>query len=117
MSDLDAAKVDEIRRRLLDERAAVLASSQSSRESRDPVTLDQQSVGRLSRMDALQGQAMALETERRRQTRLARIEAALERLEAGDFGYCIACGEPIAKKRLEFDPSVPTCLECAEAAD
>lgn len=117
MSDLDAAKTEEIRQRLIEEREAVLASSRSSREARDPVTLDQPSVGRLSRMDALQGQAMALETERRRQTRLQRIDAALERLDEGEFGYCIACGEPIAEKRLEFDPTVPTCLECAEAAD
>jgi len=116
MADLDAAKVEEIRRRLLEERAALLASSESSRGSRDPVTLDQPSVGRLSRMDALQGQAMALETERRRKTRLQRIDAALERLDEGEFGYCIAGGEPIAEKRLEFDPSAAMCLECAEAA-
>jgi len=108
--------LDDIRRRLEEERAALRASSDRSREDRKPVALDQQSVGRLSRMDAMQGQAMAMATERRRRVRLARVEAALERLEAGGFGDCVICGEPIEAKRLAFDPSTPTCLACAEQA-
>ena len=81
-------------------------------DSREPVELDQSRVGRLSRMDALQGQAMALETERRRTAELARIEAALKRIEAGDYGYCLTCGDPIPTKRLDLDPSVATCVDC-----
>lgn len=115
MSDRNDIDLQDMRRRLLQEREEVLTSSDADRESRRPVTLDQQSVGRLSRMDALQMQAMALETERRRQTRLRRIEAALERLEEGEFGDCVACGEPIAPKRLEFDPTTPRCVSCAQA--
>ena len=82
-------------------------------ESRKPVTLDQTSVGRLSRMDALQSQAMALEIERRRNHELIRIKAALARIEDGEYGYCVACGDEIPKKRLEIDPTAPTCVECA----
>ncbi|NKB57641.1 MAG: TraR/DksA family transcriptional regulator [Alphaproteobacteria bacterium] len=85
----------------------------SSRESRKPVELDQSRVGRLSRMDALQDQAMALETERRREIELRRIDAALNRVEAGDYGYCLTCGEEIEPKRLEFDPATPVCIDCA----
>ena len=81
-------------------------------DSREPVELDQSRVGRLSRMDALQGQAMALETERRRTAELLRIEAALKRIEAGDYGYCLTCGDPIPTKRLDLDPSVATCVDC-----
>jgi DnaK suppressor protein len=77
------------------------------------VELDQTRQGRLSRMDALQGQAMAQETERRRQAELKRIEAALARIKSGDFGYCLSCDEEIAAKRLEFDPSVSLCVDCA----
>lgn len=116
MSEAHTLDLQDIRRRLLEERAELLASSEKSRDDRQPVTLDQQSVGRLSRMDALQGQAMAKATEERRQSRLRRIDAALERLDAGEFGECLNCGEPIARKRLEFDPTVPTCLDCAESA-
>jgi len=75
--------------------------------------LDQQSVGRLSRMDALQMQAMAEATERNRMRQRARISAALPRIEAGNYGFCIACGEPIEPQRLENDPAVPTCIGCA----
>jgi RNA polymerase-binding transcription factor len=85
----------------------------SSAESRATVELDQTTVGRLSRMDALQGQQMALETERRRHAEMRRIEAALERIEANDFGYCLSCDEQIAPKRLTLDPSVALCITCA----
>jgi DnaK suppressor protein len=116
MSAPDPLDPDEVRRRLLDERQQLLESSEARQGDRRPVELDQQSVGRLSRMDALQMQAMALETERRRQTRLGRIEAALARLDAGAFGECVVCGEPIAPRRLELDLTTPTCLRCAEGA-
>jgi DnaK suppressor protein len=78
-----------------------------------PVELDQTRFGRLSRMDALQSQAMAAEVERRRGAELARIERALERIEEGEYGYCVACGEPIAGRRLELDPATPLCISCA----
>ena len=83
-----------------------------AQDSCAPVTLDQQSVGRLSRMDALQGQAMQLETERRRDIERQRIQAALERIETGDYGFCTICDEDIALKRLENDPSAPNCIDC-----
>lgn len=86
-----------------------------SEESRQPVELDQTRVGRLSRMDALQDQAMQLETERRRQAELQRIDAALERMAEGDYGYCVSCGEEIALKRLELDPTTPVCIDCAQS--
>ena len=91
------------------------ALSEMASESRKPVTLDQTSVGRLSRMDALQGQAMQLETERRRGSERQRIHSALARIEDGEFGYCITCGDEIAPKRLAHDPSVATCVDCAGA--
>ena len=56
-----------------------------SYDSRKTVKLDQQSVGRLSRMDALQGQAMAQATERKRAAELQRIERALRNLEDGEY--------------------------------
>ena len=101
-------------RRKLEERRAELQELQAiSEESRGPVTLDQTSVGRLSRMDAMQGQAMALATQRQREQELARIAAALQRLDDGRFGACLDCGEEIAEKRLRFDPSIATCIRCA----
>lgn len=105
--------LEAVRRRLLARCEELLSLSAGTAESRKPVELDQQSVGRLSRMDAMQVQAMAQETERRRAAELQRIEAALKRLDEGEYGYCINCGEPIAPKRLELDPTVPLCIDCA----
>lgn len=103
--------------RLQARREELQAMRESTRSDRAPVELDQQSVGRLSRMDAMQGQAMALETERRRSIELTRIEAALSRMEEGEYGYCVSCGEPIGVKRLELDPAVPTCIDCAAGVE
>ena len=84
-----------------------------SAEGRAPVTLQQDAVGRLSRMDAMQQQAMAQAEERRRHAERARIRAALVRLNEGEWGYCVTCGEGIAEGRLRNDPSVATCVGCA----
>ena len=81
------------------------------------VELDQSRVGRLSRMDALQGQAMSREAGRRRHEELARIGAALIRVEEGEYGYCLRCGEEIAAGRLEVDPAATLCIQCASAAE
>lgn len=102
-----------MRARLLAERVALTGISVASLESRGPVQLDQTSVGRLSRMDAIQQQAMALATERRRAGSLQRIEAALARIETGEFGWCGQCGEPIAPGRLALDPATLNCVACA----
>ncbi len=94
-------------------RAEITDLRQSSIESRDVVELDQTRVGRLSRMDALQSQAMSLESERRRQLELEKIEMTLTRLQNGNFGYCLKCDEEIQIKRLELDPTVTLCIDCA----
>ena len=89
---------------------------ESSAEARGTVELDQTRVGRLSRMDALQVQAMSVETDRRRKVELQQIEAALGRIEDGDYGYCLGCGEAIALKRLALNPTTPVCIDCAQTA-
>ena len=91
-------------------------ASEATADTRRPVTLDQTSVGRLSRMDAMQGQAMALAVEERRKDEARRIEATLRRIDEGEYGYCISCGEEIAAKRLSVDPTTPTCIDCASGA-
>ena len=104
---------DQIKTQLLALKQELEELQTLSSSSRSTVTLDQQSVGRLSRMDAMQQQAMANATNQRRLNDLHRIKNALERLENGDYGYCEHCDEPIAKKRLEIDPLVTRCTKCA----
>lgn len=82
--------------------------------SADPVPLDQESVGRLSRIDAMQVQAMAQAAQRRRASERNQIEAALRQIAEGDYGWCIACGEEIAEARLRHNPAVAKCIACAD---
>lgn len=108
--NLDIAKFKE---RLETRREELKALHDISAESRGAVELDQTSVGRVSRIDALQQQQMALASDRQRTEELVRIEAALQRIKDGSYGDCLKCDEPIAEKRLKFDPAIPTCIDCA----
>lgn len=104
---------DDARQRLMAALAALEAENSAGQDDQATVALDQQSVGRLSRIDALQRQAMAQATQRRREMAQRRIIAALQRLDNGEYGYCTDCGDEIAPARLAFDPAVPLCLSCA----
>lgn len=99
---------------LLRYRQSLDEMSQAGEEAAHTVELDQTRQGRLSRMDALQGQAMSIAAMNRRQMELVRIEQALQRLAEEDYGYCLLCGEEIAEQRLEFNPTVTHCIHCAE---
>lgn len=79
-----------------------------------PVELDQQSVGRVSRIDAMQMQAMSQAVQRRRAARRVAIQQALKRIAEGEFGFCVECGEPIAPGRLDVDPTFSACVRCAK---
>lgn len=95
----------------------LLRAEESGAEAEQPVELDQTRVGRLSRMDAMQVQAMSIETGRRRRQRLLQIEAALQRIRDGEFGICLDCDSRISKGRLGADPAVTLCIDCASARD
>jgi DnaK suppressor protein len=120
MSD-EEARQDEwrerYRARLEKELEELTADSRASEADRSPVTLDQQSVGRLSRMDDIRSQAMAAASEQRRQVRIARIHSALSRMADGEYGYCVECGEPVAERRLDLDPTVHLCVDCARRGE
>lgn len=105
---------DYFREQLLERRRQLLDVAETGAASAATVELDQTRVGRLSRMDALQGQAMSRETNRRRDLEMQRIAAALQRIEDDEYGLCLRCGEEIAIGRLQSDPSTPFCIQCAD---
>ena len=105
------------RNKLLQLRTELREAAVTGKESASVVELDQTKVGRLSRMDAMQAQAMAQASEQRREQALRQIDAALKRIDDDEYGYCFTCGEPINPKRLEFDPTVTLCIECASKAE
>lgn len=110
-TDLDIKK---LKSRMTKRRRELIKLGAAAEESVRPLNVDQTSEGRLSRMDALQSQAIELEFERRRHRELQRIESALLRIEEGEYGYCAVCGDEIAVKRLENDPTTPVCINCAK---
>jgi len=103
--------------RLLNLKAELLQVGETGQLAEEVVELDQARVGRLSRMDALQAQAMSLETGRRRRQQLLDIDAALERIRTGDYGDCFECGEIINPRRLVADPAATLCIRCAQAQE
>ena len=82
-----------------------------------PVLLDQTAVGRLSRMDAMQQQAMAKATREKARLRLSQCKAALSAIERHEYGLCRKCEEPIGYPRLSAKPEAPFCLSCQRSAD
>ena len=113
MQELSEEELAHFRARLEALREQLRQAAEAGEEAGATVELDQSRVGRLSRMDALQGQAMAQAGEQRRRLSLARIEAALQRMEEGEYGWCLSCGELIARGRLEVDPAATQCIDCA----
>jgi len=107
--------VKKLRSLLMVHREELVEWAETGKDARRPVELDQARVGRLSRMDALQGQQMAQEAARRRRLQLVRIAGALRRMESGEYGYCAVCGEAIDLRRLAFDPTITRCVACADA--
>lgn len=112
--DTDFAALEQ---RLLQMRKAITSLDDVRKAGSATVELDQTRTGRLSRMDALQLQAMANAGRERAALELRRIDAALARLEAGTYGACVDCEEPIQAARLEAQPAATLCLHCAAARE
>jgi len=109
---MDSSTTGSFREALLDLKAELEELEFISKDAIKPVTLDQSAVGRLSRMDAIQGAEMAQEASRRRKLQLSRIPSALARIESGDFGRCLECDEQIVIGRLRIDPTYIYCIKC-----
>ena len=105
------------KKRLEERLEDLTAGLECQKKGTAPVELDQTRVGRLSRMDAMQQQAMSQAVSRLTDLERQRILSALDRLKSGNYGYCITCHEKIAEGRLRFDPSVLMCISCAKEAD
>ncbi len=114
---MNKQQLDKFRDLLINKRDDLEALAKIGEEAAQTVELDQSKVGRLSRMDAMQAQAMSQETNRRRELELKKIASALNRINDGGYSYCVSCDEEISKKRLEVDPAAPLCIECAENKD
>jgi len=115
--DLTDNDLQRFKSALLKQKTELLTAGETGQQAEEVVELDQTRMGRLSRMDAMQAQAMSLETGRRRRQQILDIDLALERISAGDFGGCFECGEQINPHRLAADPTATLCIQCAEARE
>lgn len=110
LTDGERAEIRTLLEELVKELEERLASS---RDQAEPVDLEEP-IGRLSRMDAIQMQQMALAGLSREQQQLVRARYALRLLlDDEHFGSCQSCRQPIGIDRLRFQPEILLCVRCA----
>lgn len=107
-ADVLADLMADLERQLARLERSMIASAEAART----VELDQQAVGRLSRMDSLQNQQMSPNLQDREQARYGAIRAALARMEDGSYGRCTDCDADIAMGRLVVMPEGEHCATC-----
>lgn len=110
---LTADQLEVLGRQIADEVEHLERRMKASADTVRPVELDPGAVGRLSRMDELQNQAMARNLREREQRRLDDLQRALERIQNGAYGTCHSCGREIPYPRLEAFPETTTCVRCS----
>lgn len=117
VDELTAKQIKDLKKQLKLKAAELDSQLDESRQNAEPVTLDQQSVGRVSRIDAIQQQQMAVANREQSILLLNQVSAALRRTVSDEYGFCLQCGEPIGFPRLEAQPFTPLCLECQSAME
>ena len=114
MVHLSDSQLVELREELDRQLARLERSMKMTEEAARPVQLDQTTVGRLSRMDEMQNQALTKNLREREQIKAALLKQALERLDVGTYGTCLECAGPIPVERLLVFPEAPSCGHCGE---
>jgi DnaK suppressor protein len=117
MNNLSEIDVSAVRARLEALREQLHRVEVDTEQATEPVEADQGRIGRLSRAAAMESQAISLELKQRRTVERHRIAAALQRIEDGEYGFCVNCGHEIAMGRLTLDPATPVCIDCARRAE
>ena len=116
-SELSPQQLEQLQKSLATKKKDLEAQLASVDLDTKPVTLDQQSVGRVSRIDAIQQQQMALANQQQSTLMLQRVELALRRIDSAEYGYCLQCDEPIAFARLQAQPFARLCIDCQSARE
>jgi DnaK suppressor protein len=111
---MNKAEIEQCRQKLLSLRAELLDLEESSKEATRPVELEQAGMGCLSRKDAMYAQQIAEEGPRQRKRQLQKIDGALRRIEAGEYGKCFVCEEELDVAGLSDDPTTTRCEDCVE---
>ena len=111
---MTGSEIEQCRQKLLSLRAELLDLEGTSKEAAQPVELEQAGMGCLSRKDAMHAQQIAEEGPRLRKRQLQKIDGALRRIEAGEYGSCFVCEEELDVRGLSVDPTTTRCENCVE---
>ena len=71
------------------------------------------SIGRISRMDAINNKSVAEAALRTKKKKLASLKNALTKIDQVDFGKCERCKNPIQIARVVYMPESGLCVHCA----
>ena len=114
MAELTQRQIDELAIDLKAMRDQLIQAVEDNQGQSEPVQLDQQSVGRVSRIDAIQQQQMARALKLQQRQHLQQVIRALNELDNDDYGYCQHCGHVIAFARLKARPESLMCVKCQQ---
>ncbi len=115
--ELTEGQVAELRADLEALAVQLAENVRSTHEASAPVELDQAAVGRVSRIDAIQLQQMAVAQQRRAGLRLEQVRVALREFDADEYGWCVDCGEGIGYARLKARPESSRCMACVRLGE
>jgi len=110
---MNSREREEFRKVILGEIESKKHQIESLLKSIKPIAPDN-AIGRLTRMEAIGSKGVSEASLNSAQTKLAKLEAVLDRIENPDFGVCIRCSNPIPKGRMILIPESVTCVVCAE---
>ena len=82
-------------------------------EATQPIS-PENSIGRVSRMDAINNKSVSEAALRTARKKLSNLRIALNKLDSPDFGICSRCGKAIQTARLMYMPQSTRCIHCAD---
>lgn len=110
---MDAVRREAIREKIL--KAIDDLAGKINRMEQDTAPIaPENSIGRVSRMDAINNKSVTESALRSAKARLSKLKIALSKLEKPDFGVCSICKQPIPEARLMFMPESTRCVRCAD---
>ncbi|MBS3771513.1 MAG: TraR/DksA C4-type zinc finger protein [Bacteroidales bacterium] len=103
----------QLREKLLQEKKKVEKRIENLKDLTKPIA-PENSIGRVSRMDAINNKSINDAALRTAENKLKNIEEALGKTHHKDFGKCRRCGQPIPMGRLAVMPESVLCMRCAQ---
>jgi len=101
-----------LKKKLIEYIAKSESEIESFKDMVKPIT-PENSLGRISRMDAINNKSLAEAALRTKKKKLAQMKIALGKIDDQQFGLCDNCKQPIQQARLIFMPESTKCVRCA----